>query len=378
MPEEEINRKLTAIMFTDIAGYSRMMEANETETMNFLNFHNTLINLEILKYSGRVIKTLGDSFMADFSSVVNAVQCAVSIQKHFLDHNRATGETRQIRIGIHIGDVVVKENDLFGDGVNIAARIEPLAEPGGICVSGDVYHHIKNKGGYKFASLGFKELKNIGHKVEIFKIVMEGLGKPKLTWTKVIGAFFLFLALVGVLIGAYFSGKGGLPPEIKGLLNLPETPSPLPTIIPTAVLSTPTAQPTATPFPLSPTFTFTPVPEPTPIPTRKPQPKKVPQKRKPKSGHKKVVVDPNEVVSDEPESDESGAAKGSENEVVTDEPETGDDISKLKGEGSSGSKVPSGAGTDTAIPSSPNTDPLQPRTDDLPALPGRVNPKATP
>ncbi len=183
MPEENVQRKLSAIMFTDIVGYSKMMGEDEAGSLDFLRFHNALLQGEIEKNGGRVIKTVGDAFLADFNSAVNAVRCAVSIQKHLHDYNldftRSSGKNRQVRIGIHIGDVVMSNNDIFGDGVNIAARLQPIAEPGGICVSQDVYNHIKNQVEFHATSLGPHELKNIAQKIEIYKIVMEVMGGAK-------------------------------------------------------------------------------------------------------------------------------------------------------------------------------------------------------
>ncbi len=183
MPEENVQRKLSAIMFTDIVGYSKMMGEDEAGSLEFLKFHNALLQGEIEKNGGRVIKTVGDAFLADFNSAVNAVRCAVSIQKHLHDYNldftRSSGKNRQVRIGIHIGDVVMKNNDIFGDGVNIAARLQPIAEPGGICISQDVYNHIKNQVEFHVTSLGPHELKNIAQKIEIYKIVTEVIGGAK-------------------------------------------------------------------------------------------------------------------------------------------------------------------------------------------------------
>ncbi len=277
MGESNLERKLSAIMFTDIVGYSKMMGQDETGTLLFLKFHDTLIREEIAKNFGKVIKTVGDSFMADFSSAVNAVRCAVAIQKRFLVHNRATGEGRQIRIGIHIGDVVLRDNDIYGDGVNIAARLQPIAEPGGICISADVYHHIKNKIEYKAVSLGARELKNISQKIEVYKIVLDSLAKNGRSKGRSGFVFFFLLVLLG--IGWYLDGMPGLPTDFK-FSNLPipfmqtVTPTPSPTFSPTATAQStfsPTPTPTASP-------TITPRPTSTPLP-----PKRPPVKKKPKS-----------------------------------------------------------------------------------------------
>ncbi len=214
VPEENIQRKLTAIMFTDIVGYSKMMGEDEAGSLAFLRFHNSLLQGEIERNGGRVIKTVGDAFLADFGSAVNAVRCAVSIQKQLheynLDFTRSSGKNRQVRIGIHIGDVVMRDNDIFGDGVNIAARLQPIAEPGGICISQDVYNHIKNQVEFHAVALGPHELKNISQKIEIYKIVMEVMGgsrfvaPPAPVEEKIPAARNVPVAwiLVGILLGA--------------------------------------------------------------------------------------------------------------------------------------------------------------------------------
>jgi class 3 adenylate cyclase len=249
--EEELQRKLSAIMFTDIVGYSKMMGADEAGTMAFLKFHNALMREEIAKNGGRVIKTVGDAFLADFNSAVNAVKCAVSVQKRFLRHNQETGKNQQVRIGIHIGDVVISENDIFGDGVNIAARIQPIAEPGGICISQDVYNHIKNKVEFHTVSLGPKELKNIAQKVSIYKIVTEVLDEPKGAQKKPGKASLvpLYIAGLAALGGAgwYFYGLQGGPPKPMASLPPQASPvsSPAPTVSPAP--QPPTAAPIAPP-----------------------------------------------------------------------------------------------------------------------------------
>ena len=124
-------RKLAAIMFTDIVGFSRQMGADETRMLRLLEVHNQLIQQAVVEYSGHVIKTMGDAFVVDFPSVVNAVQCAQRVQAQFRAHNAEQETTDQIhiRVGIHLGDIVQKNGDVLGDGVNIASRLQTLAEP---------------------------------------------------------------------------------------------------------------------------------------------------------------------------------------------------------------------------------------------------------
>ena len=173
-------RKLSAIMFTDMAGYSRKMGLNEQATLQLLAEQERILLPLVRAFSGAVVKTAGDGVMASFDSAVNAVRCAIEIQRKlaFYNHDKADARKLLVRIGIHLGDVVVKGNDLFGDGVNIASRIEPFAAPGGICISQDVLHQIKNKVEIESISLGPRELKNIVDKVELYALVLDASRRP--------------------------------------------------------------------------------------------------------------------------------------------------------------------------------------------------------
>jgi len=176
-------RKLAAIMFTDIMGFSRKMGANEAAAMELLKFHNTTMEYLAVKHGGTVIKSIGDSFMVDFSSAVNAVRCAIDAQETFWKYNQGKSELDQvqIRIGIHIGDVITLGNDIFGDGVNIASRIEAITVPGRICISQDVYNQIKNKMSITAVSAGSVQLKNIDEPIEVYEILIDTipeLAKP--------------------------------------------------------------------------------------------------------------------------------------------------------------------------------------------------------
>ena len=130
-------RRLAAIMFTDIVGFSRQMGSNEARTLRLLDVHNQLIQQAVANHHGTVIKTIGDALLVDFPSVVHAVQCAQQIQVQFRTHNAEKEKTEQIhvRIGIHSGDIVQRDGDVFGDGVNIASRLQTLAAPDTICIS---------------------------------------------------------------------------------------------------------------------------------------------------------------------------------------------------------------------------------------------------
>lgn len=167
-------RRLAAIMFTDIVGYSALTQQNEALTLELLEEHRKLMRPLFSQYGGREIKTMADGFLVEFTSALEAVRCAIEIQKAMRAHNLASPAERrlEIRIGIHVGDIVHRENDVLGDGVNIAARLQPLAEPGGICLSEDVVRLIKNKIDEPIIALGKHKLKNIQEPMEIYKIAL--------------------------------------------------------------------------------------------------------------------------------------------------------------------------------------------------------------
>jgi adenylate cyclase len=169
-------RKLAAIMFTDMVGFSRQMGANEARMLRLLEVHNQLIQQAVAEYHGAVIKTVGDAFLVDFPSVVHAVQCAQSIQAQFRTHNAGKEIVEQIhvRIGIHSGDIVQKAGDVFGDGVNIASRLQDVAEPDTICISDVVYRDVTKKLELGAAvSLGRPKLKNITERFEVYALLPE-------------------------------------------------------------------------------------------------------------------------------------------------------------------------------------------------------------
>jgi adenylate cyclase len=169
-------RRLAAIMFTDIVGFSRQMGSNEARTLRLLDTHNELIQRAVTEHHGTVIKTVGDAFLVDFPSVVRAVQCAQQIQAQFRAHNTGKENAEQIhvRIGIHLGDVVQREGDVFGDGVNIASRLQELAEPDTICISDMVYRDVVKKLDLGAAvSLGQPKLKNIAERFEVYTLLTE-------------------------------------------------------------------------------------------------------------------------------------------------------------------------------------------------------------
>src|SRR5207249_5231737 len=170
-----MQRKLTAIFSTDVAVYSRLMGDDEEATIRTLTAYREVIATLIQQYRGRVVDSPGDNLLAEFASVVDAVRCAVEIQQELKPRNAELPDQRKMefRIGINLGDVVVEGERLYGDGVNIAARLESLAEPGGICISGTVYEHVENKLALSYAYLGEQTVKNIAKPVRRGRVGME-------------------------------------------------------------------------------------------------------------------------------------------------------------------------------------------------------------
>lgn len=176
MNQGRTKRKLTAIFIADVVGYSRLMETDETWTIQSLEENKSLISKFIEDYHGRVVDASGDNMLAEFGSVVNAVECAVLIQKELNRKNTKLLEDHRMhfRIGINLGDVVEEEGKLYGNGVNIAARIEGLAKPGGICISSTAYDHVKNKSDVAYDYIGEYQVKNIHEPVKVYRILLEG------------------------------------------------------------------------------------------------------------------------------------------------------------------------------------------------------------
>src|SRR6516162_5508988 len=157
-----VERKLAAIFAADVEGYSRLMGQDEVGTLRTLTAYRVIIDRLIASHRGRIFNTAGDSLVADFASAVDAVQCAVEVQEALAKENadRPAGEQMRFRIGVHVGDILVQGDSLFGDTVNIAARLEALAEPGGICVSGSVRDHLGTRLPLAFSDLGEQQVKN--------------------------------------------------------------------------------------------------------------------------------------------------------------------------------------------------------------------------
>jgi adenylate cyclase len=168
-------RKLTTILAADVAGYSAMMDRDEAGTLAQLRASRETLTAEIARYRGRVFGASGDSLLAEFASVVNAVECAVRMQRTLEERNATLPEAKRMRfrIGINLGDVIVEGDDLLGDGVNIAARLQALAEPGGVLISGSVFEQVRKKLALGFDFLGPQPVKNISEPVPAWRVVLD-------------------------------------------------------------------------------------------------------------------------------------------------------------------------------------------------------------
>jgi class 3 adenylate cyclase len=180
MEAPSLERKLVAILAADVEGYSRRMEIDEEGTLAILSSHRSITDELIAEHGGRIFNTAGDSVLAEFASVFAAIECAIEIQRELAKANQPIEESKRLnfRIGINVGDVMVKDGDIFGDGVNIAARLEGLAKPGGICISRGVRDHIRHKVAHRFEDLGEQAVKNIAQPVRCFRLLPRK-GKPE-------------------------------------------------------------------------------------------------------------------------------------------------------------------------------------------------------
>ena len=173
MAEEGFKRKLFAILSADVEGYSRLMDDNEEATVSTLKKYRIAMNDLILQFRGSVVDTTGDNLLAEFTSVVDAVNCAVEIQRELAERNAELPYNRKMefRIGVNLGDVIEEEGRIYGDGVNIAARVEGLAEAGGICISGRAYDQVENKLGLEYENLGEHQVKNITRPIRVYRVL---------------------------------------------------------------------------------------------------------------------------------------------------------------------------------------------------------------
>lgn len=171
MEAPELERRLAAILAADVEGYSRLMQADEEATMSTLSARRAVVDALIGEHRGRIANTAGDSVLAEFASVLDAVYCAIAIQQAMEQANSSeTATAMRFRIGINVGDVMVKDGDIFGDGVNVAARLEGLAEGGEICVSRGVRDHLRHRASFAFEDLGEQLVKNIAHPIRAYRL----------------------------------------------------------------------------------------------------------------------------------------------------------------------------------------------------------------
>ena len=223
MASERIERKLAAIVAADVAGFSRLMAADEESTVARLKAHReALIDPKIAEHGGRIVKTAGDGMLVEFASVVDAVRCVVEIQRGMLERNADVPKEKRIdfRFGVNVGDLIVDGDDIYGDGVNVAARLEDLAEPGGVLVAGVVRDQVRDKLSFSFDDLGDREVKNIPRPVRAYRVKLSddgrppalarlstrlGVGRPHIAWIAAAG-----LLLIVVAGGGAWYVAGGL------------------------------------------------------------------------------------------------------------------------------------------------------------------------
>jgi len=174
---EHLERRLTAILAADVAGYSRLMGDDEEGTLAHLkSLRKALIDPKIADHRGHIVKTTGDGLLVEFASAVDGARCAVEVQRGMAEQNEGAAQDNRIkfRVGIHVGDIIIDDNDIFGDGVNIAARLEGIAEPGGICISDDAHRQIRGKVDVAFEDMGSQTLKNIAEPMRVWRIRISG------------------------------------------------------------------------------------------------------------------------------------------------------------------------------------------------------------
>jgi adenylate cyclase len=241
MSPESFKRKLTAILSADVKGYSRLMGDNEAETVKTLTAYRKIIGELIQQHRGRVIDSPGDNILAEFASVVDAVQCSVAAQNEFKARNAELPENRRMefRIGVNLGDVIEEENRIYGDGVNIAARLEALADPGGICISKTAFDHIESKLPLGYEYLGEQTVKNIAKPVGAYKVLMEPRvvvagakrEKPSIpVWRRkgvLAGAVAILIMLIGAAVWNFYWRSPKVEPAAKEKMAypLPDKPS---------------------------------------------------------------------------------------------------------------------------------------------------------
>src|SRR6202795_927370 len=173
LSSEHVERRLAAVLAADVAGYSRLMGRDEEATLAQLkSFRKALVDPAITTHRGRIVKTTGDGMLVEFASAVDAARCAVEVQRGMATQNADIPQDVRIefRIGMHVGDIIIADNDIFGDGVNIAARLEGIAEPGSVCISDDAYRQIRGKVDVTFDDMGSQSLKNIAEPMRAWRL----------------------------------------------------------------------------------------------------------------------------------------------------------------------------------------------------------------
>ncbi len=240
MAEQGVERRLAAILCADVVGYSRLMGADEVGTLNRLHVHREeLIDPSIAQHHGRIVKTTGDGLLVEFASVVDAIQCAVHIQRAMAERNAGVPEDQmiQFRMGVNLGDIIVEGDDIFGDGVNVASRLEGLADPGGICIQRTVRDQIRDRLPLKLEDLGEQQVKNIARPVRVFRIILDEVDgekaggrapAPGTPWRKMVlaGGLAALIAVAGVAVWLKPWLPSGEPAAVQGpTLPLPDKPS---------------------------------------------------------------------------------------------------------------------------------------------------------
>ncbi|MGD9241606.1 MAG: adenylate/guanylate cyclase domain-containing protein, partial [Desulfobacterales bacterium] len=240
MADEGFKRKLAAILSADVEGYSRLMDDDEEATVRTLKTYRTAINDLVQQYRGRIVDSPGDNILAEFGSVVDAVNCAVEIQRELSERNAELAYNRKMefRIGVNLGDVIEDDGNIYGDGVNIAARVESMAEAGGICISGRAYDQVLNKLGLEYENLGEHQVKNISVPIRVYRVLSypgaaahravqakETLGRK---WRKIaISAAVVVVIAVGLGIWQFYMRRPAIEPASSENMAfpLPDKPS---------------------------------------------------------------------------------------------------------------------------------------------------------
>lgn len=244
MTKESVKRKLTVIVSADVKGYGRLMGEDEVATVRTLKEYRELMSKMIMEYRGRVVDSPGDNVLAEFGSVVDALECSTEIQKALKAKNAALPDKRKMefRIGVNLGDVIEDEDRVYGDGVNIAARIEGLAEPGGICISGSAFEQVRNKLALGYEYLGEHTVKNIVQPIKVYRVLMEPESAGKVIGEREgKGRRWLWAAVVAIVLACgtlvlwnFYSRPPPIEPASKKKMALPLPDKPSIAVLPFA------------------------------------------------------------------------------------------------------------------------------------------------